>query len=142
MGTWSREEVNNMGIILINLSGHPAPRGAEERFIRIISVPVPNVDIGNVAAIKAEAQDLLKKVLEDTDAADALSRGEAAVILPGATALAAAVLAVLEGLSGVFPKLFWAVRTEQGFVLSEGLSLDALRREGRNLRGGPKGYPP
>jgi len=121
--------------ILINLSGHPAPRGAEERFARIVSVPVPNIDIGNPEAVKSAALDLVKKVLEDADAADVLRRGEGAVILPGATTLAAAVLSLLVGLSGTFPKLYWAVKGPEGFFLSPVLDLQALRLEGRALRG-------
>jgi len=121
--------------ILINLSGHPAPRGAEERFVRIVSVPVPNIDIGNPEAVKSAALDLVKKVLEDADAADVLRRGEATVVLPGATALAAAVLSLLVGFSGTFPKLCWAVKGPEGFFLSPALDLQALRLEGRALRG-------
>jgi len=122
--------------ILLNLSGHPAPRGAEEAFDKVVSIPVPNVDLGRAEAIKEAAQSLVKQALEDAELKEALRRGEAAVILPGASVLAGTVLAVLEGFSGTLPKLFWAVRTEGGFTLSEGLDLSELRLAGRSLREG------
>jgi len=56
-------------------------------------------------------------------------------MLPGATALGTAVLSLLVGLSGTFPKLYWAVKTAEGFFLSPALDLQALRLEGRALRG-------
>ena len=122
--------------ILLNLSGHPAPRGAEKAFDKVVTVPVPTVDLGRAEAIKEAAQSLVKQALEDAELKEALRRGEAAVILPGASVLAGTVLAVLEGFSGTLPKLFWAVRTEGGFTLSEGLDLSELRLAGRSLREG------
>jgi len=123
--------------ILVNLSGHPAPRGAEEAFDKVVSVPVPNVDLGRAEAIKEAAQGLVKQALEDAELEDVLRHGEAAVILPGASVLAGPVLAVLEGFSGTLPELFWAVRAEGGFVLPEkGIDLSELRLAGRALREG------
>jgi hypothetical protein len=121
--------------VLLNLSGHPAPRGAEKLFAYIASVPVPNVDIGSADAVAAAAKSLLREALKDPAVAESLRRGEAAVVLPGATALAAAVLSLLVGLSGAFPKLYWAVKGPEGFFLSPALDLQALRLEGRALRG-------
>lgn len=118
---------------LLNLSGHPAPRGAEETFSKVVSVQVPNVDLSSATAVAEVSKALVKSALE-TEAKEAILRGEVAVLLPGASALAGAVLAALVGASGQFPKLFWAVRTEGGFVLSEGLDLAQLRLEGRALR--------
>ena len=121
--------------ILLNLSGHPAPRGAEEAF-EVYSVKVPNVDLSRSEAVAEAAESLVRKALEEAEVKEVLLRGEAAVILPGASALAGAVLAVLLGFSGTLPELFWAVRTEGGFVLSEGLDLGELRLAGRALREG------
>ena len=122
--------------LLLNLSGHPAPKGAEEVFEEVISVSVPNVDMAELTSVYEAARSLVRKALESADskAKEAIRRGEAAVILPGASALAGAVLAVLVGVSGTFPGLYWAVRTENGFVLSEGMDLSSLRLEGRSLR--------
>jgi len=125
-----------MGKILLNLSGHPAPRGAEEAFEKVFSVEVPNVDLSRKRALAEAAQSLVSQALEDAEAKEALLHGEAAVILPGASALAGAVLAVLVGVTGTFPVLHWAVRTEGGFALSEGLDLSELRLAGRALREG------
>ena len=122
--------------ILLNLSGHPAPRGAEEAFDKVVSVPVPNVDLGRAEAIKEAAQGLVKQALEDAEVEKALRHGEVAVILPGASALAGPVLAVLLGFSGTLPEIRWAVRTEGGFVLSPALDLANLRLAGRAMREG------
>ena len=120
--------------ILVNLSGHPAPRGAEGAFDKVFSVPVPTVDLARKKALAEAAQSLVSQALEDAEVKEALLRGEAAVILPGASALAGAVLAVITGISGTFPEIRWAVRAEGGFVLSEGLDLATQRVAGRALR--------
>ena len=120
-------------MVLINLSGHPAPKGAETAFEAVVDIPVPNVDLGSAAAVAEAAKDLIKKALA-SEAREAVLRGEVAVILPGATALAAPVLAALVGVSGVFPKLYWAVKGPEGFSLSEGLELQVIRLEARALR--------
>ncbi len=119
---------------LLNLSGHPVPEGTKETFGKVVSVPVPNVDLGSGTAVVKAAKALVTSALE-TEAKEAILRGEVAVLLPGASVLAGAVLAVLVGVSGIFPKLYWAVRTEGGFVLSEELDLSGLRLEGRSFRG-------
>ena len=122
--------------ILLNLSGHPAPRGAEEAFDKVCSVKVPNVDLSRAEAVAEAAKNLVAQVLEDVEAKEALLRGEAAVLLPGASALAGPVLAVLLGFSGTLPEIRWAVRTEGGFVLSPALDLANLRLAGRAMREG------
>ena len=120
--------------ILINLSGHPAPRGAEEAFDKVVSVPVPTVDLARKEALAEAAQSLVSQALEDAEVKEALLRGEAAVILPGSSALAGTVLAVLEGVSGTLPELRWAVRDKGVYLLSEGLDLATQRVAGRALR--------
>ena len=124
---------NNYTSVLINLSGHPAPRGAEKRF-KVVSVKVPTVDLGDEMAVSEAAKNLVEEALADEEAKEALLRGEASVILPGATALAGPVLALLVGVSGSFPTLYWAVRDQGAFRLSQGLELQALRLEARALR--------
>ena len=124
-----------MAEYLFNLSGHPAPKGAEEIFEKVVSVPVPNVDLGSETAVAEAAKTLVKSALGvDAFATMDLLHGKGAVILPGASALAGAVLAVLVGFSGTLPELRWAARTEDGFVLSQGLDLAQLRLEGRAWR--------
>lgn len=118
--------------VLLNLSGHPVPKGAEG--FHTVSVQVPNVDLASAEAVAEAAKALVNKVLEDASAREALQRGEALVLLPGATCLAVGVLALLVGFSGSWPELRWAVKTEGGFVLSPGLALDALKLQGRALR--------
>lgn len=118
---------------LINLSGHPAPGDGEKTF-SVVSFPVPNVDLGSETAVAKAARALVESVL-GSEAKEAFLRGEATILLPGASVLAGAVLAVLVGVSGVFPKFRWAVRTEDGFALSNELDLAQLRLEGRSLRG-------
>lgn len=123
-------------MVLLNLSGHPAPEGSEEEFSSIVSVDVPNVDMSDGEAVKETAVNLVEQVLEkaETEQVEALLKGEAALLPPGASTLALAVHAVLSGLVGDSLNLRWAVRTEEGFELSPSLGLWGLSHRGRALR--------
>ena len=123
--------------LLLNLSGHPAPKSAEAVFKKVISVRVPNVDMAEVTSVYDATRNLVRKAWRSANskAKEAILRGEAAVILPDAGILAGAALVVLLGFSGNLPEFRWTVKTKDGFVLSQGLDPYQLWREGRSWRG-------
>lgn len=116
-------------MLLVNLSGHPAPRGSEA--FAVCDVPVANVPV-SARGVAAAATDLLGKVLAAHR--EEVMRGEYQVLLPGMTPLAAAVLALLHGVAGHFPAIRFAVKGETGFRLSEPMDLQALRTSAREIR--------
>jgi len=124
-------------ILFLNL-GHAAtpyvaPEGTE---VRRVDCPVPNlrdpsdpVEVGQVALalVRGQAAELRS----------ALQNEERIVIgLPGASGVAAAVVAALTGLLGFMPSTLVATRTEAGFVydLSKVLDLSEVRETARGLR--------
>lgn len=113
-------------MLLVNLSGHPAPRGSEG--FEVFDVPVANVPV-SAEGIAAAATDLVGGVLATHR--EEVMRREFQVILPGMTPLAAAVLAQLHGVAGHFPAIRFAVKGETGFRLSEPMDLQALRTSAR-----------
>jgi hypothetical protein len=126
-----------MKILFLNLghaaTSHVVPEGTE---VRRIDCPVPNlrdpsdpVEVGQVALalVRGQAAELRS----------ALQNGERIVIgLPGASGVAAAVVAALTGLLGFMPCTLVATRTEAGFVydLSKVLDLSEVRETARALR--------
>ncbi len=113
--------------VLFNLSGHPTPPGAEE--LEVISLPSPNVEL-TPASIQQAALETVKSL-----PLDVVATGNYEVMLPGLTPLAIALMVVLHGVSGHFPRVRFAVRGEQGFKLhEESWDLMALRLSARELR--------
>jgi hypothetical protein len=126
-----------MKVFFLNLghvaTPHVAPQGTE---VRRIDCPVPNlrdpsdpVEVGQVALalVRGQAEALRS----------ALQNGERIVVaLPGASGVAAAVVATLTGLLGFMPAVLVATRTEAGFVYDLGRSLDlsGVRETSRGLR--------
>jgi hypothetical protein len=126
-----------MKVFFLNLghaaTPHVAPEGTE---VRRADCPVPNlrdpsdpVEVGQVALalVRGQAAELRS----------ALQNGERIVVaLPGASGVAAAVVAALTGLLGFMPRTLVATRTEAGFVydLSKVLDLSEVRETARALR--------
>ena len=126
-----------MKILFLNFghaaTPHVAPEGTE---VRRIDCPVPNlrdpsdpVEVGQVAMALVRGQaDHLRSALQN---------GERIVVaLPGASGVAAAVVAALQGLLGFMPWTLVATRTEAGFVydLGKALDLSGVRETARGLR--------
>jgi hypothetical protein len=127
-----------MKVFFLNLghaaTPHVAPEGTE---VRRIDCPVPNlrdpsdpVEVGQVALalVRGQAEALRS----------ALQNGERIVVaLPGASGVAAAVIAALQGLLGFMPYTLMATRTGDGsftYVLGKALDLSGVREAARALR--------
>jgi hypothetical protein len=126
-----------MKVFFLNLghqaTPHVSPEGTE---VRRVDCPVANLrdpsDPGEIAEVA------LALVRGQADhLRSALQNGERIVVaLPGASGVAAAVVAALTGLLGFMPAVLVATRTEAGFVYDLGRSLDlsVVRETARGLR--------
>jgi hypothetical protein len=126
-----------MKVLFLNLghqaTPHRAPEGVE---VHRVDCPVANLrdpsDPGEIAEVA------LALVRGQADhLRSALQNGERIVVaLPGASGVAAGVVAALTGLLGFMPCTLVATRTEAGFVYDLGRSLDlsGVREAARALR--------
>ena len=126
-----------MKVLFLNL-GHSAtsqvsPEGLE---VRRVDCPVPNLrDPSDPKEVSEMALALVRG--QAAELRSALQNGERIVIgLPGASGVAAGVVAALTGLLGFMPCTLVATRTEAGFVydLSKVLNLSEVREAARALR--------
>jgi hypothetical protein len=126
-----------MKVLFLNLghqaTPHVSPEGTE---VRRVDCPVANLrdpsDPGEIAEV---ALALVRGQAEALRSA--LQNGERIVVaLPGASGVAAGVVAALTGLLGFMPCTLVATRTEAGFVydLSKALDLAEVRETARGLR--------
>lgn len=122
-----KEKGEERKMYLLNLSGHPVPQ-CEYEFEQVVNVPITNVDM-SVDGIQRAAFDIVAQL-----PLQQVMTGQCEIILPGLTPLAAAVLAILHGISGIFLPIRFAVRTENGFTLSDRLDLFQLRLSARDWR--------
>ena len=126
-----------MRIFFLNFGHGATPHVAPARVeVRRVDVPVANlqdpsdpVEVAHVAlALVRDQAEALRFALQN---------GEQIVVgLPGASGVAAAVVAALTGLLGFMPRTLVATRTEAGFVYDLGRSLDLseVRDEARGFR--------
>jgi hypothetical protein len=126
-----------MKVLFLNLghqaTPHRSPEGVE---VHRVDCPVGNlrdpsdpVEVAEVALALVRGQAAALR--------SALQNGELIVIgLPGASGVAAAVVAALTGLLGFMPPSLVATRTEAGFVydLTKVLNLSEVREAARGLR--------
>lgn len=114
---------------IVNLSGHPINQAG---VVIVASADNQNVDLADLESIRERAADLAQI------ASDALELHPSAfVALPGLTTLAVTTTATIHGLTGAFPRIAWAARTDEGkFVWSkdQALDLQTLRNEQRLSR--------
>jgi hypothetical protein len=126
-----------MKVLFLNLghqaTPHVSPEGTE---VRRVDCPVANLrdpsDPGEIAEV---ALALVRGQAEALRSA--LQNGERIVVaLPGASGVAAGVVAALTGLLGFMPAVLVATRTEAGFVydLGKALDLSEVREMARGLR--------
>ena len=126
-----------MKVFFLNLghqaTSHVSPEGAE---VRRVDCPVGNLrDPSDPMEVAEVALALVRG--QAAELRSALQNGERIVIgLPGASGVAAAVVAALTGLLGFMPAVLVATRTEAGFVYDLGRSLDlsGVRETARGLR--------
>jgi hypothetical protein len=126
-----------MKVLFLNLghsaTTHVSPEGLE---VHRVDCPVPN--LRDPSDPKEVAEVALALVRGQAEALrSALQNGERIVVaLPGASGVAAAVVATLTGLLGFMPAVLVATRTEAGFVydLSKALDLTEVREMARGLR--------
>ena len=127
-----------MKVLFLNLghqaTPHASPEGVE---VHRVDCPVPNlrdpsdpVEVAEVALALVRGQaDHLRSALQN---------GERIVVaLPGASGVAAAVVAALTGLLGFLPSILVATRTEAGgfvYDLGKALDLSGVREMARGLR--------
>jgi hypothetical protein len=131
------EEGTKMKVLFLNLghsaTPHVSPEGVE---VHRVDCPVPNLrDPSDAVEIAEVALALVRG--QAAQLRSALQNGERIVVaLPGASGVAAAVVAVLTGLLGFMPAVLVATRTEAGFVYDLGRSLDlsGVREAARALR--------
>ncbi len=127
-----------MKILFLNFghqaTPHVSPEGVE---VRRVDCPVPNLrDPSDPKEIAEVALALVRG--QAAELRSALQNGERIVIgLPGASGVAAAVVAALTGLLGFMPCTLVATRTEAGsftYVLGKALDLSEVREAARALR--------
>lgn len=126
--------VRERGRLVLNFSGHPMhPDQAEERWLdgcQIVNIPPVLADMNRPDQAAAS---LLAQI--DPEVQAALAHGSAVVVaLPGATALAANLLAILHGVAGGFPYFTWAVRVGDQILWKRPMDLHALRTASRERR--------
>lgn len=126
--------VRQRGRLVLNMSGHPMhPDQAEGGWLdgcQVLNVPTGFVDMNRP---HEGAVQLLSRL--DPEVLAALAHGDAVVVaLPGATALAAHLLAVIHGVAGSFPFLTWAVREGDRILWKQPVDLHALRTASRERR--------
>lgn len=111
---------------IFNASGHPIAQNGIEV---IGSVPVPNVDLLSPETILALALEVAKAAREAVEEGIPLA-------LPGMTTLSAHVVALIQGLTGYFPRIAWAARVDGKFLWDEKqvTDLHELRTFARSLR--------
>lgn len=118
-------------MILLNFSGHPAPRGSEEMNVYdippVIANPMP-------AEVNKKVQELVEHACENGKVKEAVERGEYQVLLPGYSPLAAALISELAGRTGRLPTIRWAVRRRDKYYLSPPCRLQANRTAARARR--------
>lgn len=118
-------------MLLINMSGHPAPKGAE-RFDRVIDIPVPKASL-TPEGVQNAAEDLVARA--EAAAGDDFRAGRFELLLPGLTPLTAAVLAVVHGRVGYLPVIRYAVHEDgpdgRVYFLGGPIDLHALRHLAR-----------
>lgn len=111
-------------MILLNFSGHPAPRGSEQMdvvdFPPVISNPTP-------AEINKKAQELASLACKNKKIQEAVLRGEYHILLPGYSPLAAALISELAGRTGRLPTVRWGMRRRDKYYLSPPCCLQATR---------------
>ena len=116
-------------MVTLNLSGHPVPWSKNSPLVGV------NLDLGDPELLVDQLQLALE--IMPADFYSRLRSGETVVVaLPGMTPAAAAVLAILHGLTGHWPQVRWAVRGADGFEWPEQcvLDLDAVRLDARTMR--------
>jgi hypothetical protein len=118
-------------MILLNFSGHPAPRGTEE--MDVVDIP-PVIANPTPAEINKKVQALVDQVCEDKNVKEAIARGEYQVLLPGYSPLATALMAELAGRTGRLPTVRWGIRRREKFYISSPCQLQAQRTAARVRR--------
>jgi len=124
---------------LLNFS-HPVPEEVAKHY-RVITIPVQlsPEELANPTKLQAWAHELIQDLPDHADKPgqlrQALQVGRFAVVLPGLSQAAAALLAGLHGVSGHFPRVFAFYRAGDGFELwARPLDLQLTRDYTRQLR--------
>jgi hypothetical protein len=122
---------------LINMSGHPlsdiAKKTAKNNFDSIIDIPVPNVELSstNINKFVDDNMELMKK---NKTLSKAIMTLDYAVILPGMTPIATAILSALHGASGNFPKIAFLKKNSEGiFDFGEIIDIQEIRLKFRDF---------
>lgn len=118
-------------MILLNFSGHPAPKGADEMeiidFPPVIANPMPK-------DVNEKVKDLVDKACQSEKIRQAIETGEYQILLPGYSPLTAALISELAGRSGRLPTVRWAVRRRDKYYISPPCRLQANRTAARAKR--------
>jgi len=118
-------------MILLNFSGHPAPRGTED--MEVIDIPLV---IANPlpSEVSAKARAVVDMACKDEKVRECIARGEYQVLLPGYSPLAAALISELAGRTGRLPTVRWAIRRKDKYYISPPCRLQANRTAARVRR--------
>ena len=125
--------------LLLNISGHPlsnvALSQAKERGFRVITIPVPNVDITEPQSIVDYIKKVYDTLTKNKNIVKAIKTNSYSVIPPGLSILTSGITAMLHGVSGSFPNQLWLVRNGKGvFELGSSIDLQTERLKYRDFR--------
>lgn len=122
--------------LLLNLSGHPIKVGRNYTVVSVeLQVPTEISASKTGADLKNYVAETMMQFLHapsNTNILGKVQTGRYDVVLPGLTAAAAVILAVLHGISGHFPAILWQIRTEDGFEpILRAQALQPVREQAR-----------
>ncbi len=120
-------------MLLLNFSGHPAPRGTDKDKMDVIDLP-PVITNPLPIEVNKSVQTLVDEACNDEKVREAIVRGEYQVLLPGYSPLAAALISELAGRTGRLPTVRWGVRRRDKYYLSPPCRLQANRTAARARR--------
>ncbi|MHA1291125.1 MAG: CRISPR-associated protein Csx15 [Promethearchaeota archaeon] len=125
--------------LLLNISGHPlsdlANSQAKERGYKIITCPVPNVDLAEPSSIQNYIKTVFDTLTKNKNIVRAIKTGNYIVIPPGLSILTSGITAMLHGLGGAFPNQLILVRNNEGiYELGDVFDLQKMRLDYRDFR--------
>lgn len=118
-------------MILLNFSGHPAPRGIEG--LCVVEVEIPSVT-PTPPGVTGAARQMFDEAGSRPEVAEAVSRGEYQMMLPGYAPLAAALITESAGRTGRLPTVRWTVRRRSKYICTPPVDLQAARTAARGRR--------